>query len=253
MKIKIVRAAARLNLLKYGDSTMFQQVLLEINTNCNRGCWYCPQREKADIPATEMDFGTLSALLHQLNQAGWLGGIAYHYMSEPLLHSDIVTVVRITQSIVPNCWPIIHTNGDHLTLPLAQSLIAAGIYRIHVSRHPPFSADWDIRISTIMGQFHQVTLAEVTLPRNIGGRIRKLDNLAINDHCVAPMHALPIRYNGDVTVCGCDYDRTATVGNILHHDIMDIWRSFQDTRERLLRGENVFSMCEGCTKVPFNP
>ena len=72
----------------------------------------------------------------------------------------------------------------------------------------------------------------------------------LTDPCTSPFSTMIIRYNGDVTICPLDYDFKFINGNILEHDIKDIWQNgtyFKKFRELHLHGlRDDFILCKGC-------
>lgn len=52
--------------------------------------------------------------------------------------------------------PIIFTNGDYLTLEMAENLVKAGVERVAITRHKPVPKEWDIRMNEICQKFPNV-------------------------------------------------------------------------------------------------
>ena len=61
------------------------------------------------------------------------------------------------------------------------------------------------------------------------------------------IRTLIITRNGDVILCCQDYFRRYVMGNIMEKNILDIWNSYKDIREKLLK-DNVAELpiCKIC-------
>jgi radical SAM protein with 4Fe4S-binding SPASM domain len=250
--LEIVRLGARaLNAVKYGDQWTFTQVFVEVYTPCNRACWYCQQKFKRDVKA-HMTLETFDRILDGLREMKWRGGFGFHYLSEPLLDDRIPLLIARVRERLPAALPILFTNGDLLTEETVDRLVFSGLTRATITRHPPFSKAWDRRMAEIIRRwprhFHIHQVDEVYQQ---AGQIEQLKGISQIDpqfQCVSTLCTLPIRYDGSVTVCCCDYERSVNMGNVNEKSIREIWTDpkFVAVRKALRTGQRLFSMCQGC-------
>src|SRR5437867_9675727 len=73
---------------------LFERLLIESQSNCNRSCWFCPRtydRSGKYLDAAgesllnQMPTEKILDLLDQAQVLGFRGGVEFHHYSEPLL------------------------------------------------------------------------------------------------------------------------------------------------------------------------
>jgi cyclic pyranopterin phosphate synthase len=255
--LELVRLAGQaVNLVKYRDAYTFQQVAVELSSQCNRKCWYCPNKLGTYPKGQDMSDEIFTKILADLRAINWRGGFCFHYMNEPLMREDIVERVAQVRKDLPKAMPLVISNGDYLTEDLMERLIKAGMFRATVTRHPPFSPNWDVRMAKIEARWpNYIRLHSLYEVYNSGGLITELDQLEpvkiVKPSCISTLCSLPIRYDGNVTVCCCDYYREVSMGNVLDYSVWEIWSNpqFVEVRRRLRGGDRMFKMCRGCSQM----
>lgn len=236
----------------HGDIWMFQIVHMEIATRCNRGCWYCPEKFKTS-PTESMSYEVFDTAMRHLQDMGWSGLVAYHITNEPLLSKNLERHIKTTVAYLPKSVPTLFTNGDALTVERMQSLVDAGLMRCTVTKHEPYKDGWDERIAEVVKAFPKIVrlnIVDKTKLINVAGMIPDAGAKMFKG-CYAPTIALPIRTNGDVAPCCCDYDRTVKFGNVLENSLKEIWEVSAVKRKLLRKGKNLWPICEGCSKASF--
>lgn len=237
------------NLIKYGDPHFYHDVAIEIETCCNRACWYCPQSLEK-LPKQQMTTENFLRTLARLQEIRWAGHVTYSIFNEPLLDPRIVEFVAATKRAVPGAFPIIQTNGDKLTEGMVEALLAAGMVRCIVTQHPPSNARWEQKIDAIKSRWpHIVRIQRLRNLRNVAGLIQGVVTDAPTAPCTAPQNCLVIRFNGDVGICCSDYYRKIKIGNIVEESIMQIWEkpASMRLRQQLSRGIRNPSICKSCS------
>jgi sulfatase maturation enzyme AslB (radical SAM superfamily) len=70
---------------RYGVNSvsMFRNVEMEINSTCNRSCWYCPD-SFARRPVGYMSDGLFRKIIAELAEMDFDGNVSYHFYGEPL-------------------------------------------------------------------------------------------------------------------------------------------------------------------------
>src|SRR5438045_3190781 len=98
---------------RYGvkSTFMFHNVELEVNSMCNRTCWYCPN-SSAKRPLGYMDEPLFRKIIDELGEMDFDGTVSYHFYGEPLLDSRLPGLIEYTSRRVPHCRPGIYSNGD---------------------------------------------------------------------------------------------------------------------------------------------
>ncbi|MCH2042795.1 MAG: SPASM domain-containing protein [Saprospiraceae bacterium] len=77
----------------------------------------------------------------------------------------------------------------------------------------------------------------------------KIKNKLLN-HCWKLWHSCVITWDGLVVPCCFDKDATYRLGDLKKSDFKTIWndRSYQNFRQRILRGRNQIDICSNCTE-----
>ncbi|MGD9153426.1 MAG: radical SAM protein [Gammaproteobacteria bacterium] len=114
---------------------LFCRVEIEINTNCNRCCVYCPNAKHRQQEPKYMEMWLFKKIIDELGTLKFNGRLSYHFYNEPLLHPNIEEFVSYTEKIMPNIDQVLYTNGDFLTDMKYKLLIAAGINHFAVTDH----------------------------------------------------------------------------------------------------------------------
>src|SRR5687767_13566064 len=91
-------------------------VEIEVNSRCNRKCWYCPVSILPPPDGPKFMADDVFVRLHEELQAiDYSGRISYHLYSEPLLRRDLARLVALSKSMLAASWQVLFTNGDLLT------------------------------------------------------------------------------------------------------------------------------------------
>lgn len=254
--IQLAVAYARgMDYLRHGTADRFLTCAIELATHCNRGCWYCPQ-SVAPAPARRMGDDMLELVLERLRDFKFTGNITYAIFSEPLLDLDrLENALTRTWEVLPSTMRLVNTNGDRLSIEVARRLIAAGMTKCIISRHPPLSDSWDRRMAAVMEAFpRHVSMMEVKRVRNIGGAITAvaLGPEDLTTPCRAPARTFLVRYNGDVGICCSDYDRQISMGNLTDGPIDRLWNNprWRRLRRELAQGVRTEPICKKCNGHP---
>jgi hypothetical protein len=100
---------------------LFERLLIESQSNCNRSCWFCPRTydrsgkylDSEGRPIVRrMATAKILDLLDQARVLGFHGQVAFYHYSEPLL--DERNVLLADEARRRGMIPYLHTNGDLL-------------------------------------------------------------------------------------------------------------------------------------------
>jgi radical SAM protein with 4Fe4S-binding SPASM domain len=249
--VKIGRVYSRIcNLIKYQDWYFPQAFYIEIGQKCNRTCWYCPNVNGSKDG--EMTRETFAIIIKRLIELKWSGVVGFHNLNEPLLDPRLEEYVSFLGRL-PNCISIVVTNGDYLTLEKAKNLISLGVQRISISRHGPFTDEWDARISKIQKLFpNKVEITQVgkTVPILTHNQSEH-KGLSWQGKCLQPTLACSIKLNGDVSLCCCDFDNKVLFGNVKDKSLLEILKTknYRRIRRLLRNGVRATSICQTCSGV----
>lgn len=240
------------NLIKYGDPYFPASMNIETSEFCNRHCWYCPNVKQSNRHGVITD-EVFDCALRRLREIQWTGPVAYHYLNEPLLNPKLLAQIKATVGALPGCCPTLIANGDHLTVRRMEDLVAAGIGRVMYSRHEPFTEEWDRRFEEIRQRWSglvQLTQVGKTVPVFTNAQLSH-SGIAWQGKCYAPTLCFSFRINGDVSLCGYDFNREVVMGNVANDSIMEIWSrpDFVRMRKDLRNGKQVHPICNGCSGI----
>lgn len=112
-----------------------KSVSIELNSNCNRKCVYCPH-SLIKRPAATIDVKLLEKIIHELKKIEYNGQFCLNIYNEPLLHYHfLLNAMVLIKSNLPNCQIFFSTNGDYLTKERLEELILNGLSKLTVTCH----------------------------------------------------------------------------------------------------------------------
>ncbi len=237
------------NFIKYRDPYFFRSVSIEISTNCNRTCSYCPNVLEG-TPTEFMSEDTFNKVIKDLQSINFSGIINYHFYNEPLLDKRLPEFVRYVRKHLPSCVSRVFSNGDFLTLDLADRLIDAGVADFNITIHDKSDAKLLKKLNPVLEKYPEYlsisTLRDKPL-FNRGGAV-EVDLLDKKDVCTDPLEVLQVDYKGNVLLCCNDYYRKHSFGNIADEEIYQIWQGddFFSLRRELRRGIAKLEICRVC-------
>ena len=237
------------NFIKYRDPYFFRNVSIEISTNCNRTCSYCPNVLEG-TPTEFMSEDTFNKVIKDLQSIKFSGIINYHFYNEPLLDKRLPEFIRYVRKHLPSCVSRVFSNGDFLTLDLAGRLIDAGVADINVTIHDKNDEKPLKKLNPVLEKYPgYISLRSLhNKPLlNRGGAV-EVDLLDKKDTCTDPLEGLQIDYKGNVLLCCNDYYRKHSFGNIANKNISQIWQGeeFFRLRRELRKGIARLEICQVC-------
>jgi cyclic pyranopterin phosphate synthase len=239
------------NSMKHGTSDYPRCMSLEVSLVCNRKCSYCPVSIDPKPKQQFVSEKVIRAFIDGLRSIDYDGQVDFIFYNEPLLHPHLENIVKQVSESCPTVSCVLYTNGDRLTFRRAEALIAAGIKRFIVSRHAPFTEEWDLRLNTLKNLIPKhIKLVKHRPWYNRGGLIKNLPGanaLSGATSCTLPDN-VHIDINGNVLLCCNDYYRTVINGNVLISSFESIWFSnrFAKLRKDLRNGHFDLPVCKEC-------
>ncbi|OIO79852.1 MAG: hypothetical protein COW11_02875 [Candidatus Omnitrophica bacterium CG12_big_fil_rev_8_21_14_0_65_43_15] len=246
-----------IKILKYGTTDIFNDVLIETTTHCNRRCSYCPNsvfprglKENEKLMPTEL----FKKIIGDLRGINFKGRISPHLYGEPLLDKRLPDLMEYVRRNLPQAKVVIFTNGDFLNAGILDRLYEAGVRSYYISLHEN-SKEAVREISDLIKYIRknkkkiridtQIFYEDTPLFTRAG--LVKPNNIAENLSCLYP---LTINYKGDVLVCCNDYLGESAFGNLEKERLMDIWNKsgFKKIREELNRKIYTLDICKRCRK-----
>jgi len=223
---------------------MFSVIEIEINSNCNRKCIYCPNSKigDKDIPLY-MENEVQTKIIEELKMLNFTGRLSYHFYNEPLLHPSLENIVKIFSDVLPETRQVLYTNGDFLTDYKYDSLVKNGIQHFIVTQHD--SKNISVR------PLQTVLMPENLNKTNRGGTLGRLEN-ALASPCFVPSTMIIVTVIGDVLYCYEDAQRKYVMGNVMKNSLKEIWfsKKYNEIRKQLeLGNRNINEMCKVCNNT----
>lgn len=216
----------------------FQVVLLELQSYCNRTCFFCPRqgdksglRFAADGHPVRSAMSTEHALnaLDQLEAMGFTGRISFHHLSEPFLDPRLLWLA--SEAAVRGMQPYEHTNGDYLAgrpdlwkYTGIFKYIVMGIYEDMPEEQLEAKKQWwcdrlptEVKFNTLSRVYPRTDVADDSR------LIRKKEIYA--GPCSRPDLRMIIHYNGNMALCCEDMAESFGLGNVFETSVKECWHS----------------------------
>ncbi len=253
-----------------GEIPVFSIVEFNLTGSCNRSCLFCPVSNPEVYTKTKerMDISLFEKIMDDLQAINYSGKILFSAFSEPLLHKELETLIKIGKKKLPDCRIEIVSNGDYATKERLQSIFEAGLDTISISMY-----DGSHQIKHFNTICHELGLddTQIILRRryfengnygitisNRSGLInsnefrdkheKQITTLPLKEACYYPFYMIVIDYNGEVLLCPHDWTKKLSFGNLKTQNIWDIWKTktLNTIRTKLSHKERVFFPCSQC-------
>ena len=243
------------------QNDMFSAVEIEINSNCNMSCSYCPNSEYERIEQGEIDPLLFEEIMTQLKENNFKGRVSYHFYNEPLLSKNLNLFVSMTQKYLPSSTIVIYSNGTLLTKSRLLELFGLGVSAFLITKHE------DVKKSYVFEKVYN-SLEEEIQKRisyqgfedvDLSNRAGLLEHIGQEDvsfvPCYIPSYLMVITLKGNVLPCYEDFNQSLAMGNVNDTKIIDIWNSekYKNFRKVLKskNGRKSNPTCENCSCVRF--
>jgi radical SAM protein with 4Fe4S-binding SPASM domain len=260
---------------------LFERLLIESQSSCNRSCWFCPRTydrsgkylEQTGRPAANsMPTEQVLQLLDQAQALGFRGPTAYFHYSEPLLDKRHLLLADAARK--RGMQPFTHTNGDVLkhdpdmcsAAGDAYALIIVGLYDYRTNEElEQARASWRNRLAGANLKFSPIALSAahsastVGIPRALvpsDARFPVPDLMFSNAPCHRPLIRMTIQHDGEMCLCCEDTYGAFALGNAYQHSLEELWFSARhiDIVEDLLEGRREkYELCRQCPLAPSGP
>lgn len=247
---------------RHGSANLFDSVLIETNSYCNRSCAICPN--SISSRATEsLSQQTFSRIIDELATLGYDGRIGLHGQNEPLFDPRLPGFIAEIRRRCPEATIVANSNGDYLNADLARSLREAGLNRLVVSCYDDKShqriqgllptLDPDSRDMLSVRLFYADPEKNDAVGNWAGSLAFNQIAEPLDADCARPSHQLVINYKGEVVLCCIDYHRKEVMGDAASDSLVELWNGpgFSDVRRKLRDGERAcIELCSDCDQAP---
>jgi len=220
---------------------LFQRLLIELQSNCNRDCFFCNRTFDTSGKRLDSDGKRIiksmptEDVLRIMNEAvalGFKGKVAFHHMSESFLDSRIIEFAHEARK--RGLTPYEHTNGDVLRNNEALCKAAAEVFEYIVvglydyKNERELEEEKEFWIARLKGTRVKFSLGGEVFPRTVtpfdDRMFREKDSFP-HAACIRPLYRMIIHYDGNVALCCEDMSDMFDLGNAFHQSVGDIWYS----------------------------
>lgn len=148
-----------------------ERIILELNSKCNRKCWFCTNSLfPGNDENIDMDEDLFNKILAELKKINYNQMICLSFFNEPLLSNKIIDRITKIKNELPESFVYIFCNGDYLNADMLYALEKAGLDMLIV----------DIYISEVKYDFNiaysaaNKLITKLNLPINLSKEKRRL-------------------------------------------------------------------------------
>lgn len=246
-------------LARHFDENIPPYINVEITTECNYRCPFCPQSSfgrKAKYITTD----AFRYLIEELKKIKFNRAIMLYVNNEPFLHPQLMEFCRIISKELPLVQIIIESNGaliteDHIR---SMSLLSNPIV-LKINDYAPEHAI-AMKIKTWFEKLEYKN--SMGLRINLRSWQEKLSNRAGNQPgcasyldayqdiiCTWPFSALFLDTDLRSFLCCSDYKHTIIMGDLRKETIMQVWKGekYREVRRKMLiSGRRENGLCQKC-------
>jgi len=226
---------------------------IEINSNCNRKCDWCPVGHY-DREISLLDDKIFYKVIDELKEMKFDGKITFSLYNEPLLDKRILKFIKYIRKNISSTHIYLNTNGDALTLTRWKNLRNAGLDVAKIFQYDgKINENIQKIINELNGDEKSHFQAHIFNEKNINSRagLVKSDRPKVpwQKPCYRPFYQLCIDYKGKVVLCCNDYFGKITIGDAGKESIKELWANkiLKFYRKKLLRGDRAsLELCKLC-------
>jgi len=247
---------------RYNDIPVFSLIEINITDKCNRKCEFCPRNNPKLYSNSdyEMSIETYKKIMKDLKKLKYKGTILFSAFCEPLTHSKLNDIIKLTKKYCPRSHLEIISNGDYADEKTLKKLFSSGLDTVLLSLYDgeeQIDKFEDIRKSLKLTK-KQMRYRKRYLSKEkdygiiLSNRAGMIDmgpkKVNLKQECLYPFYQLTIDSDGTVLLCPHDWSKTIKFGNVNDSNILDIWNcpSITKIRKRLINKNRGFIPCNKC-------
>jgi radical SAM protein with 4Fe4S-binding SPASM domain len=236
---------------------------LMVTELCNRTCVFCPRAYDYPNLNLHMDLKIIDKIGSDLANSHYQNRLEFCGFGESLLYKHLIPSIKSLKSHMP--WQEnIHliTNGDRLTYDTTLELIDVGVNKFFLSLY-----DGPEQVDHFQEQFLKAGLKEdqyilqhyykppeenygfLGLSNRAGVLSEEISKMDTPEHgCNIPFYQLTVHWNGDILLCGHDWEKKQIMGNVMKQSVQDIFlksKKLWDFR-RMLKNKRSSGPCSKC-------
>jgi radical SAM protein with 4Fe4S-binding SPASM domain len=258
----------------------FKQIRIEINSDCNRRCVFCPRSKdetrwkindsgKKKMINLAMTDDLVYSILEQNVSQGFNASVGFDFYNEPTLDPRLFKFLDKARAL--NCHTEIVTNGDTIKddreyakeffTRVSYTNISLYDYKDMEGRRKLLHW-WENYLATLaipksrynlVGEYFNFGNRAGTVDRRnkFMGGAHLDDKVPLRANCKKIHSKLNIRYDGEVPICCEDALVQQSLGNVNQNTLEEIWygKKMQEVTELLAKGNrDKINPCNKCVK-----
>lgn len=247
---------------------LFSRMLIELNSNCNRDCFFCNRtfdtsgKRLVDGKRVLKNMPTEHALriMDEAVAMGFRGKVAFHHMSEAFLDKRIIKMAWEARK--RGLIPYEHTNGDVLRNNPELCREAAEVFDYMTVGLYDYKNETELKMEqafwrvALKGTRVKFSLSGEVYPRSLTPfderMFREKKNYS-HSPCTRPFLRLIVHYDGNIALCCEDMTDMFDLGNAFEQSIEEIW--YSDRHVQILRDleqgkRGKYPACKDCPMPP---
>jgi 8-amino-3,8-dideoxy-alpha-D-manno-octulosonate transaminase len=224
---------------------MFNAIDIEINTECNYRCEYCPNKTHYR-GAKYLDDDMFTKIILELKQVNFSGRVSLNLYGEPFMHPKIITYIKMIRRRVPACNLSLYTNGVFLN-EIILNRIAHLVNKFIITQHYDFTEDK----KTLFKKYKNIDLKKFTdddILHNRCGIVKAKIANKKSSVCWGKYKTAYINYKGDMILCCNDFLGISKIGNVKNKTLLELWKKLSVIKDGL-RAEKYPAVCKECNYI----
>lgn len=242
---------------KLNNINSLAQINISLSRHCERACPFCPNSNTEKIKQTNIEKGTIISLdiidriLQECKEHNFDGTFSFSGFGEPTYHPAINIIIKRTIEACPTANINIISNGDNFRV-IKQIVKEFPKVSFTISEYSKMETDFHNVIFEGIPNIRQKQIYKKenydALNNRAGNVKTKKDYSHMLDVCYIPFFKMTIDVNGDILLCDNDWYGEHPCGNILTHNIWDIWNhiNFLTKRDMAFCGRSMVPLCREC-------
>jgi len=172
-----------------------------------------------------LEESTFNEIIDQLKTISFSGIIYYHFYNESLFDKRLSQFIRHVKKHLPSCINRVVSNGDFLSISMADNLINAGVTEFAITIHDKNGETLLAKLQPVLKKYPEYVRINSIHDKplsNRGGAI-EVELLDKKDRCIDPLESLQLDHKGNVLLCCNDYYREHSFSNIGNDQIEKSW------------------------------
>jgi len=224
---------------------MFKSIDIELNSDCNLRCHYCPNRDHYR-GQNYMPESMFLKIIDELAEIDFSGRVTPSLYGEPLLHPSIVPYMYHVRELLPKATIVMFTNGVKLDQEMYDSIVDS-VDQFRVTKH----ADYDITAAG--GKMFVRDFNQDVVLSNRCGLIDHPQAKSFHKACWGLTGQSFINYKGDFLLCCNDFHGEKPFGNVGNDRLVNLWAGYEFNKIKSEMKEGHFSLdiCQRCNHVRY--